>query len=124
MKPKGNAILYFVGSVLLIVAAIIFVAILDNVRGSDTSDPRVRADATSTVKMSAVIMGVDETQGVVLIDNLQFRSGIKKNLGTWTVTPPAGYSLSRAVVGKKVTLTVDPTTFIATTHTLSATSIK
>lgn len=125
MKDKGNSMLYFVGSVLLIIVAIVFTAILDSTRGSEPSgDIRARAGNLSTVNMSGTISSADETQGVLVVDNLQFKRGTKKNLGTWTVTPPASYTLSRAVPGKKITLAVDPTTFIAMTHTLTATSLK
>lgn len=125
-KPKGSkSILYFLASVALIIVAIIFTSILDSMRNSAPTDTRVRAANVNTLKLTAVVAAVDETAGIIVVDNLQFtKSGTRKNLGTWSVTPPASYTLTKAVPGKKVTLTVDPSTLLASTHTLTATGIR
>lgn len=125
MFKSKNALLF--GSVGLIVLAITVTTILERTKQTATNeDVRTRASATGTLIMKGIVSAVDETKGVVMVDNVQFedQAASGKNLGTWTVTPPASFNLASLYTGAKVALTVNPTTFLAATRTLTATEIK
>lgn len=125
MFKSKNALLF--GSVGLIVLAITVTTILERTKQTaGGEDVRARASATGTLTMKGIVSAVDETKGVVIVDNVQFedQATTGKNLGTWTVTPPKTFSLASLYSGAKIALTVKPTTFLAATHTLTATEIK
>ena len=124
MFKSKNALLF--GSVGLIVLAITVTTILERTKQTATSgeDIRTRASATGTLSMRGIVSSVDETQGVVIVDNLQFDSQGSKSLGTWTVTPPATVNLASLYPGATISLIVNPTTFLTNTKTLTALEIK
>ena len=129
MPPKKNSsLLYFLASVGLVVVAIIFTAVVDRVRSPQSAaDIRARAGQSRALKFTAVVSEVDEAEGTLTVDNLRFadqgRSATIKTLGTWKVTPPARFRLTSVAPGSRVTLSVNPTTFQATTHSFTATEI-
>lgn len=125
MFKSKNALLF--GSVALIVLAITVTTILERTKQTATNeDVRTRASAVGTLTMKGIVSSVDETKGVVIVDNVQFedQASAGKNLGTWTVTPPSTFNLASLYSGAKVALIVNPTTFLAATRTLTATEIK
>lgn len=128
MPPTGfkHTQAIFVGSVIFVILAIGFVSLLGSTASqAPATDTRAKAGVTATLKLSGVVTSVDDTKGVILVDQLQFMDAEGgKTLGTWTVTPPPGFNLASMAIGTKVTLTVNPTTFLATSHTLTATQIK
>lgn len=126
MFKSKNALLF--GSVGLIVLAITVSSILERTKQPTTNeDVRTRASATGSLQMTGTVATIDDTKGVITVDGIQFHDldGSKaKNLGTWTVTLPPNANLGALYPGAKVLLTVNPTTFLAATHTLTATEIK
>lgn len=122
---KSRALTYIITSLALIVFAIIFTDILDNVKNasSDTADIRTRANTPNLVKVEGIISKVNEADQSVVVDNLHFVGG-RQNLGKWTVTVPPRVNLFGVAEGTRVTITVDPPTMIATSRTLTATEIS
>ncbi len=123
MFKSKNALLF--GSVGLIVLAITVTTLLERTKQTaGGQDVRTRASATGTLNMKGIVSSVDEVNGVVIVDNLQFTGESAKSLGTWTVTPPANLNLASLSPGASVTLIVNPSTFLAATRTLTALEIK
>ena len=123
MFKSKNALLF--GSVGLIVLAITVTTILERTKNaSGGEDVRTRASATGTLKMKGIVSQVDETKGVVVVDNLQFETQDSKSLGTWTVTPPANVNLASLYPGASISLIVNPNSFMASTKTLTAMEVK
>ena len=122
---KTNNLLYFFSSVILIVIAIIFVAIINRVQSTkdNSTDVRARASATGVLQLSGVLSAVNESEGVLIVDNLTFKESAN-SLGTWTVTPPPGFSFATAVPGSIIRITLEPRSMLAETKTLSATEIS
>ncbi len=118
------------GPLILVVVAIAVTAILDRTKQTDISsgDIRTRASATGTLSMTATVASVDQTKGTIMVDNLRFdnkNGGSTGNpLGTWTVTAPPSANLNTLFPGTKVSLIVNPSTFLTTSRTLTATEIK
>ncbi|MBI5448814.1 hypothetical protein HY948_00695 [Candidatus Gottesmanbacteria bacterium] len=128
MFKSKNALL--VGPLILVVAAIAVTAILDRTKQADTAsgDIRTRASATGSLSMTATVASVDQIKGTIMVDNLRFDNknggSTGNSLGSWTVTAPQNINLNSLFPGTKVTLIVSPSTFLTTSHTLTATDIK
>ncbi len=125
MKPKkSNSLIYIGASLALIIVAILFTTIINNLKNtSGTSvDIRTRASAPSLVRVTGRVSEVKESDGTVIVDELRFKDSTK-NLGTWTVTPPPAFSLLSLFPGANITITVDPPTMMAQSRTLTATEI-
>ncbi len=124
MASFKHAQAIFIGSVVFIILAIGFISLLGNTRSSvPATDTRAKAGVTATLKLSGIVSSINDTKGVIIVNNLQFLDATS-NLGTWTVTPPSGFIIGSVGPGSRVTLTVNPATFLAATHTLTATQIK
>ncbi len=124
MPTFKHAQAIFVGSVVFVILAIGFISLLGSTRSSaPATDTRAKAGITATLKLSGIVSSIDDTKGVIIVNNLQFLDATS-NLGTWTVTPPSGFIIGSVGPGSRVTLTVNPTTFLAASHTLTATQIK
>jgi len=126
MKKKSNNLLLYVISIALVILAIALTAIINNTNKSGgASDVRARAGAANAIKFTATVTGVNEENRTMAVNNLKFvksESG-SGNLGNWTVTVPVNFSLASVETGASVILAVDPTTFKAETHTLTAVEI-
>lgn len=127
-KRKSNTFLYFVASVGLVIVAIIFTTLVDKVKSPETSeDIRARATNSSALKFTATVSSIDEVEGTLTVDNLQFadkgRSTTIKTLGSWKVTPPRNFRLSAVASGSRIMLSVIPTTFQTASHTFTASEI-
>lgn len=128
MFKSKNALL--VGPLILVVAAIAVTAILDRTKQADTAfgDIRTRASATGSLSMTATVASVDQVKGTIKVDNLRFDNknggSTDNSLGIWTVTAPAGTNLNTLFPENKVVMIVNPSTFLTTTNTLTATDIK
>ena len=124
MQPKkSNTLPYILGSMGLIVVAIIISSIVNRSKNPQSSqDIRSRASAPSLVKVTGTVNQIDEVEGTILVDNLQFEDSTK-SLGTWTVTPPLNFQLSSVFPDARITITVSPPTMLAETRTLTATEI-
>ena len=108
-KTKGLP--YIVAALVLIIVGIITTAIIGAVKNNDSSsDIRAKAGVTNTLKLTGFVGSVDDINGTITVENVQFdegsRSGPAHNYGTWTVTPPRTFSLFSAQSGKKITFTV------------------
>ncbi len=124
VRPMKHAQAIFVGSVIFVILAIGFISILGRTASeTPATDTRAKAGVTATLKVSAIVSSVDSTKGTFVVDRLQFLDS-EGNLGTWTVKPPVGFSVATVSPGTRVILTIDPTTFLATTHTVTATQVK
>lgn len=131
-KTTSNSFIYFFGSVLLIVTAIVATSILNrtnNIAGSQ--DVRARASVTSLMRLSAIVESVDETKGLVIVNGLQFTGNAPEGLqsvarntdGTWNVTVSGSVNLAVLGPGSRVELQVNPTTFNIAKHSLTAAAI-
>ncbi|OGG11503.1 hypothetical protein A2Z00_02610 [Candidatus Gottesmanbacteria bacterium RBG_13_45_10] len=121
--------LFLLGSVGLIILAIALVAILDRTKSPSTSstDVRARAATSKTLVINAIVDSIDQTKNEIIVSGAYFsdqnRSGEAKNLGTWIVTPPYGFDFLSIFQGSVVAISIDPVTFMASSHTLNALSI-
>lgn len=131
-KTTSNSFIYFFGSVLLIVTAIVATSILNrtnNIAGSQ--DVRARASVTSLMRMTAIVENIDETKGVIIINGLQFSGSTPEGLqniarntgGAWDVTVSGNVNLGTIGPGSRAELQVNPTTFNITEHSLTAAAI-
>lgn len=125
MHKKANSLLYIGGSLMLILAAIAVTTILNRTSNSaDGVDVRAKAGVANTLQLTGIVASVSQSTGTLAVDNVMFASSTNNdNLGLWTVSSPL-VDLSTFPVGSKITLTVDATTFLVTTHTMTATQIK
>ncbi len=113
----------FVGSVMFAILAVGFISLLGTTKQQSAADTRAKAGITATLKLMGTVASVDNAKGVLIVSGLQFIDQTGGNLGTWTVTPPVGFSISSVSAGTKISLIVDPSTFLAASHTLTATQI-
>jgi hypothetical protein len=126
MRNK-NVLLF--GSFGLIVLAIGLVTVLDRVGSPNqtSTDVRARAAVAKTLQVNATVISVDEDKSVIMVGDVYFadvsRSGEAKNLGRWTVTPPASFSYSSVSPGSRIVIGVDSESFLVSEHTLTAVSI-
>lgn len=116
--------MYIGVSLALIVVAILFTTIINNLKNTSGSsvDIRTRASAPGLVRVTGRVSEVEESDGTVIVTDLRFEDSTK-SLGTWTVTPPPAFSLLSLFPGTTVTITVDPPTMIAQNRTLTAKEI-
>lgn len=130
-KPADKNFKIFLGSVLLIGAAIAATAILNRTTSSKgTQDVRARASVTSLMRMTAIIAAVDESAGTATVNSIQFASSAPKNLqalasqgGEWTVTAAGNTNLASLRPGNRVEMQVNPTSFNIAEHALVAQAI-
>lgn len=123
LGPFKHAQAIFVGSVMFAILAVGFITLLGSTNRQSTEDVRAKAGATATLKLTGTVSSVDATKGILIVDGMQFLDQTGGSLGTWTVTPPQSFSLTSVSPGIRVTITVNPTTFIAASHTVTATQI-
>ena len=131
MKRTSNSFIYFFGSVLLIVSAIVATSILNNTSNAGSQDVRARASVTSLMRLTAIVESVDETKGLVIVNGLQFTGSTPEGLqsvarntgGVWNVTVSGSVNLGILGPGTRVELQVNPTTFNITQRSLTAAAI-
>lgn len=125
-KPTGTLLLF--GSLGLIVAAIAITAVINGVNrnASSPTDIRAKAGLTASLKVVGIITAVDSANNTFNVDSLRFNDSkdTATSLGSWIVTPPPSYNLSLLSSGARVTITVDPSSFLVANHSLSATQIS
>lgn len=120
-----NPNLFLVGSVVLILLAVALVAILDRTT-NNANDVRARAgsNTTTALQLTATVASVDEAKGTVTVNNAQFSktslAGAARNLGSYVVTPPAGFNFASVSQGMQILMNIDSTTFQVTNHTITA----
>ena len=116
--------MYIGGSLTLIVVAIVFSAIVNNVKDSQSgsNDIRSRANAPSLVKVEGVVSQINDTEETIVVDNLHFEKGTK-NLGAWTITTPPRLNFDSLTIGTRIVILVDPPTMTAATKSLTAKEI-
>ena len=131
-KSSSNSFLYFFGSVMLIVTAIVATSILNrtnNIAGSQ--DVRARASVTSLMRLSAIVESIDETKGLVIVNGLQFtgstpealQSAARNSGGAWNVTVSGSVNLGSLGPGSRVELQVSPASFNIAERMFTAASI-
>lgn len=130
MQKKNRSSLYIGGSVLLIMLAVAATAIVNQTQNgsqSTSEDIRAKAGASSTLRITGTVSIVDNTARKIVVNNLRFIESAggagNNNLGSWTVTPPPNFDLGTIAAGNTVTVTIDPSTFLTTYHTVTATQI-
>lgn len=116
-----------IGSVILIFVAMAVVSIIDRTKSSSSTDVRARASGTNTLQFNGTFSAVDPETGTLIVNDLFMadtsRAGEAKNLGTWTVTPPANFNAGSLAPNTKIVIGIDPKTFLAQSHSLTALSI-
>lgn len=119
---NSNALLF--GSIILILLAVGLVAILDRTSPSQSSDIRARAGTAVTLKLIGTVDTIDESKGTITASGVHFASsnlsGEVKDLGTFTITPPAGFNYASISVGGKITVGLDAKSFDIPSHTMTA----
>ncbi len=129
MATKNRSTLFIGGSVLLIMFAVAATAIVNTTQnsGQTSADIRAKAGVTATLRTTGTVTLVDNAAGKIVVNNLRFvesTGGVgNSNLGSWTVTPPPGFNFGSVSAGNTVTVTIDPSTFLTTYHTVTATQI-
>ena len=123
MKSKANLFLF--GSIIVILLAIGFVAVLGNAKPSGPStDVRARAGNQSALQLVGIVNSVNEDKGAIGVTAVQFansdRSGEPQNLGDWTVTVPSAFNFASVSQGTAVTIGVAATTFNISSHEVTA----
>lgn len=122
-----NKTFLFIGSVVLIFVAMAVVAVIDRTRSDSSTDVRARASGVNTLQFNATFDSIDPATGVVVVYDLYMadsnRAGEAKNLGVWNVTPPVNFNTGSLSPGTKIVIGIDPKTFLATSHSLTALSI-
>ena len=121
-----HSLFILIGSILFVLLGMVFVTILGNTRGNSPQDIRARAAQDPSLQFHAVVSSVNIQKNQITIDSLQFADAEEgqKTLGAWTVTPPAEFDPTSVYPGARVTLTVVPSSFNASTKTLTATKIE
>lgn len=116
------------GSVALTFIAVAIVALINRTSSSSssTTDVRARASNVTTLKFNGTVDRVN-SDGTITVNDLYMadvnREGEAKNLGTWTVTPPVNFNVATAAPGTNILIGIDPKTFLAQSHSLTALSI-
>ena len=126
MQKKGFNV-FFIGSIGFLILALGFLTILNRTKSSENgTDVRAKAGIVATLKMSADVVSVDDNRGTINVDQLKFqdRGDGQLSLGAWVVTAPPTVSVGSLAIGDRISLIVDPATFLAETHTLTATEIR
>ena len=119
-KPKNDkSLTYIVSTLGIIFFGIILTNVINKVKSNDV---RSRASATSGIQATAVILSVDAD--TLTVNNLTFNTNPKNNLGIWKITPPNTFSLSSVNAGSTIQITINPSLFLVSKHTLTATEIK
>lgn len=122
-----NKTALFVGSVILIFVAMAIVSIIDRTKPDSSTDVRARASGANSLEFNGIFESVDAS-GALIVNNLTMadssRVGEAKNLGTWTVTPPVNFNTGTLSAGSKIIIGIDPKTFLAQSHSLTALSIS
>lgn len=122
MNRKNNTLLFVGISLILIISAIAATAIISRTKDGGSSDIRAKAGVTTTLRMKAMVATIDETKGTIVVSGLMF-SDSQNDLGSWTVTPPPGLSVSSLSAGQTISLSVDPSSMDVATHTVRATQL-
>lgn len=126
MKKTPSGFLYLITTVALILVAIITTAIINISRNRQEApaDIRARAGVTNTLKLTGIVSQINDTEGILMVDNVQFdeesRSGPPQNLGTWSVTPPPGFALTSVVPGDQLIFTVEAKSFNISSRSVTA----
>ncbi len=124
MKKKNNTIVYVAVIIGLIIAAVAVTAVVNRTKDGQSSDLRAKAGVTTTLRMTGTVAAVDESKGSFSLANVQFASSESNaTLGMWTVTPPPGFSVGSLSAGTQITMSIDPTTMLAESSTVTATQI-
>lgn len=110
------------GSIGLIVVAILFTSVLQrNQTGNSTrEDIRARAGNPNVLQMTAHVVSVNAETRSGVVDSLQMARSDSQNLGKWTVTLASTVNTASLVSGNTVILGVDAATFNIDKHTFTA----
>ncbi len=124
MKKKSNTLIYVAVIIGLIISAIAATAVVNRTKEQAPSDIRAKAGATSALQMTGTVGSVDNSKGVFSLTDVRFVSSTSETtLGTWSVTPPSGFSLNSLSAGTQVTITINPATMLTSSSTVTATQI-
>lgn len=127
-KKQTNNTLLFI-SIGLIFLAILLTAIIGKVTNNESAtDLRAKAGFSSSLRLEGVVKSVDSSSGTFIVDDVHFiyksRKDSEENLGSWTVTPPEGFSLGSLAPGSAVILNANPNSFLVSSHTMTAAKIE
>lgn len=119
---KGSMWLY-VGSIALVIAAIVVTAVIDRSK-SQQEDIRAKANVTSGQVATATVSSIDETGGTMMVT--AFAIGTSAPAGSndapWTIAISGVVNTSTIGPGMKVQMELVPTSVNISAHT--ATAIK
>jgi hypothetical protein len=129
MNEMKNPNILLLGSVMFILLAIALVAILDKTTtNSNSGDVRARASTAQALTVSGTVSGVDEINRTVHVENVQLadtsRAGTAKNYGSWIVSTPQNFNFASISPGMRVSIGVDSSKFLVSTHTITAITIS
>lgn len=126
MIKRKNLLL--LGTLVFIILAAGLVSVLNRTNSKNTAgDVRARAATANSLELIGTVVSTDEAKSTLLLDTVyladESRSGQAQNLGTWTVTAPAGFNLASVVEGQKIKVGVEAKSFSVEDHTVSALTI-
>lgn len=113
----------------LIIVGAITTAIINVVKNNNSSatDIRAKAGVVNTLKLVGTVDSVDSIGNTITVLDVQFapesRSGKPVNYGTWTVNPPATFSLGTASPGTRISFTVNSDSFDVVSKNVSAANV-
>jgi len=126
--PSKNYTLFFIFSVGFVLLSIAFITILGQTSKKDNGSADIRAKATvaNSLKLTGVVGSMDPGARTLTVDQVKFESKENEasNMGTWIVTEPADYKAGTVTIGKKVLLSIDASTFNASSKTMTALAVS
>lgn len=124
MPSKANSLLMFIGSVGLILIAIVFTSALEKSKSGNASDStQVNAAKNDLMQFFGVVNAYDQKSKSLMVDDLMFEDSSGKSLGLWTVSVPNSFNFSKFQVGTKIRISASPATFQVSSKTLTANEI-
>lgn len=130
MNKKPDSMIYAMALGGLILAGVITTAIINAVKSNQgtATDIRAKAGVVSTLKLIGIVDHINDTDGTIVVNNVQFasesRSGKAVNYGTWIVTPPATFSILSAIPGNTITFTINSDSFDVATKKVVAAQVS
>jgi hypothetical protein len=125
MNNKSNTLLIFIGSVGLILIAIVFTSVIDKTKNdSKRTDTRARAGKSGSMVFRGTAGTYDSGTNILTVDRLMFEDSQDKSLGVWSVSTPASFNPAKITPGTRIRITASPVTFQISAKTLTATEIE
>jgi hypothetical protein len=125
MTKKSNTFLILIGTIGLILIAVIFSTVIEKAKNNPSQlDIRAKASIKGSMMFLGTISEFNENENILIIDKLMFEDSSGKSLGTWKITPPATFNPAKFPPGTKIRISANPVSFQIATNTLTALEIE